>query len=69
MTNYPFTKIEEFDDIEVKNAWQAEVLTKQVDAAEYIAHLRNQPRPLPTPMQWDDSANGGLLPVPKHGLR
>ena len=30
MTNYPFTRIDEFDDIEVKNAWKAEVLTNQV---------------------------------------
>jgi len=61
MTNYPFTKIEEFDDIEVKNAWKAEVLTGQVNAAEYIDHLRKTGRDHSrTPMQWDDSANGGF---------
>jgi len=32
MTNYPFTKIEQFDDIEVRNAWKTEVLTNQNDA-------------------------------------
>ncbi|HSE23899.1 MAG TPA: alpha-amylase family glycosyl hydrolase [Pyrinomonadaceae bacterium] len=26
MTNYPFTKIEEFDKVPVKNAWKAEIL-------------------------------------------
>jgi len=41
MTNYPFTKIEEFDDIQVKNAWKAEVLTGQASIGEYIAHLLN----------------------------
>jgi oligo-1,6-glucosidase len=40
MTNYPFTKIEEFDDIEVRNAWKAEVLTKRIDADDYLFHMR-----------------------------
>jgi oligo-1,6-glucosidase len=39
MTNYPFTKIEEFDDIEVKNAWKAEVSTNQVSEDDFIAHM------------------------------
>jgi oligo-1,6-glucosidase len=61
MTNYPFTKIEEFNDIEVKNAWKAEVLTGQVSATEYIDNLRKTSRDHSrTPMQWDDSANGGF---------
>jgi oligo-1,6-glucosidase len=69
MTNYPFTKIEEFDDIEVKNAWKAEVLTGQVAAAEYIAHLRKTSRDHSrTPMQWDESANGGFTTAPKAWL-
>ena len=69
MINYPFTRIEEFDDIEVKNAWKAEVLTGQVDAAEYIAHLRKTGRDHSrTPMQWDDSANGGFTTGPKAWL-
>ena len=55
MTNYPFRRIEEFDDIEVKNAWKAEVLTKQVDLKSFCTHAENESRSLRTPMQWNDS--------------
>jgi oligo-1,6-glucosidase len=69
MTNYPFTKIEEFDDIQVKNAWKAEVLTKQVGIAEYIAHLGKTSRDhARTPMQWDGSPNGGFTTAAKAWL-
>ncbi len=61
MTNYPFTRIEEFDDIEVKNAWKAEVLTNQVSTDEFIPHMLKTSRDHSrTPMQWDDSLNGGF---------
>ena len=54
MTNYPFTRIEEFDDIEVKNGWKADVLTGKVKADDYIANLRKTSRDHSrTPMQWD----------------
>jgi oligo-1,6-glucosidase len=69
MTNYPFRKIEEFDDIEVKNAWKAEVLTRQVGADEYISNLRKTSRDhARTPMQWDDSSNGGFTSASKAWL-
>ena len=61
MTNYPFTRIDEFDDIEVKNAWRADVLTDQVNANEFIAHMLKTSRDHSrTPMQWDDSDHGGF---------
>ncbi len=61
MTNYPFKRIEEFDDIEVKNAWKAEVLTKRVSAEDYLFHLGRTSRDHSrTPMQWNASANGGF---------
>jgi len=69
MTNYPFTKIEEFDDIEVKNGWKADVLTNKVSAADYIANLRKTSRDnARTPMQWDSSPNGGFTTGPKAWL-
>ena len=66
MTNYPFTKIEEFDDIQVKNAWKAEVLTNQAAITDYITNLRKTSRDhARTPMQWDDSPNGGFTTTAK----
>ena len=61
MTNYPFRRIEEFDDVEVKNAWKTEVLTKQVDPQEFLAHMLKTSRDHSrTPMQWNDSENAGF---------
>jgi oligo-1,6-glucosidase len=66
MTNYPFTKIEQFDDIEVRNAWKTEVLTERVDAEDYLSHLRKTSRDHSrTPMQWDDSPNAGFTETAK----
>jgi oligo-1,6-glucosidase len=69
MSNYPFTKIEEFDDIEVKNVWKAEVLTKRLDGEEYLSHMRKTSRDHSrTPMQWEDSPNGGFTTAAKPWL-
>jgi oligo-1,6-glucosidase len=69
MTNYPFTEIEQFDDIEVRNAWNAEVLTKRVDAEDYLFHMRKTSRDHSrTPMQWDDSPNAGFTTAAKPWL-
>ena len=69
MTNYPFRRIEEFDDVEVKNAWKAEVLTKQVDPEEFFAHMLKTSRDHSrTPMQWNDSDNAGFTSAAKPWL-
>ena len=61
MTNYPFQSIADFDDIEVKNAYKARVLTGQIKEADYIANLRRTSRDNSrTPMQWDTTGNAGF---------
>jgi oligo-1,6-glucosidase len=61
MTNYPFKKLADFDDIEVKNAYKALVETGKQTEAEFIAQRarfgRDNSR---TPMQWSDKPNAGF---------
>ena len=61
MTNYPFTKLSQFDDIEVKNAYKAKVLTGKMSEEQFVAEAhqfgRDNSR---TPMQWDATSNGGF---------
>ncbi len=61
MTNYPFTKFSQFDDIEVKNDYKARVVTGQIDEKLFVeqAHRfgRDNSR---TPMQWNDTSIGGF---------
>lgn len=61
MTNYPFTSLDEFRDIESINAYH-ELTEKGILSPEemfdYISYKgRDNAR---TPMQWDDSANAGF---------
>lgn len=60
MTNYPFESIETFNDIAVKNEYQ--IVKKSGGDVEklldkYKMENRDNAR---TPMQWDDSVNGGF---------
>ncbi|MDP9771110.1 alpha-glucosidase [Kosakonia cowanii] len=61
MTNYPFKKLNEFDDIEVKGFWQDYVQTGKVSAEEFIDNVRLTSRDNSrTPFQWNDRKNAGF---------
>jgi oligo-1,6-glucosidase len=61
MTNYPFKRIEEYDDVEARNGWKDRVLSGQVSAELYLKTLGKMSRDnARTPMQWDDTAQAGF---------
>jgi len=69
MTNYPFKDITQFDDIAVKNAYKADVLTGKVPEAAFLENLRHTSRDnARTPMQWADTPNGGFTTAAKPWL-
>ena len=61
MTNYPWTKVSEYNDIEVQNAYKAQVLTGHMTEQALIAGAakvgRDNSR---TPMQWDGTPQAGF---------
>ena len=60
MTNFPFTGIDEFRDIESLNH-HAEATARGEDPDELMASLRAMSRDnARTPMQWDDSEHAGF---------
>jgi oligo-1,6-glucosidase len=61
MTNFPFDRIEQYDDVEVKGLWHTLVLPGRVPADELLQHLRRTARDHSrTPMQWTAAANAGF---------
>lgn len=60
MTNFPFSRIEDFRDIESLNHYREAVAAGR-EPAEVVAALRGPSRDnARTPVQWDDSANAGF---------
>lgn len=61
MTNYPFTQLDQFNDIEVKNLYKEKVVPGLMTEAEFIAECarfgRDNSR---TPMQWSGAGNAGF---------
>jgi oligo-1,6-glucosidase len=61
MTNYPFKRLDQFNDIEVKNAYEEKVLGGKMTEAEFIAESQRFGRDNSrTPMQWSDEPNAGF---------
>jgi oligo-1,6-glucosidase len=70
MTNYPFKTIEEYDDIEARNGYKLDVQTNKIVTSEaYLKNLSHMSRDnARTPMQWDNSSNGGFTTAAKPWL-
>jgi oligo-1,6-glucosidase len=61
MTNYPFTRLDQFNDIEVKNAYQERVLGGKMPETQFIAESQRFGRDNSrTPMQWSSTPNAGF---------
>lgn len=61
MTNFPFTNVKQFNDIEIKNAYAAEVTTHKIPLDQFMTAARRFGRDNSrTPMQWTAAANGGF---------
>ncbi len=69
MTNFPFTRIDQYDDIEVKNAWKELVDSHQLSGDEFLREAAKVARDNSrTPIQWDTTANAGFTTGPKTWL-
>jgi oligo-1,6-glucosidase len=61
MTNYPFTAIDQYDDISARNLWRDQVLSGKVSAAEFLPELAKTSRDnARTPMQWNATQGAGF---------
>ncbi len=69
MTNYPFKKIEDYNDVEARNGWKDRVQSGQVTAGDYLSNLSKMSRDnARTPMQWDDTGQAGFTTSSKPWL-
>ena len=61
MTNYPFSDIRDFRDVESINAYHEYTEILHVDNDKMISYLRNKSRDnARTPMQWDETDEAGF---------
>ena len=61
MTNYPFTSIDQFEDLAAKQEWRGKVTSGKVPAEVELEHLRWTSRDnARTPMQWTAAPNAGF---------
>ena len=61
LTNFRFTAIDQFDDIEALNAWNVEVATNLVHEDVFLEHMNRPGRDhARTPMPWDVGPNAGF---------
>jgi oligo-1,6-glucosidase len=61
MRNYPFTSIEQFNDVTAHNAWAEQVGGQKMSPAEMLANLTASTRDnARTPMQWSMAHNAGF---------
>lgn len=61
MTNCSFTSIEEYNDVQVQNAYQSLVVNQKKDAAVFLKTCNQIARDhARTPMQWSDAENAGF---------
>lgn len=61
MTNYPFKRVEDFEDVEIRGQWRDLVVSGKVPAQVYLENVRQTSRDnARTPMQWNKEANGGF---------
>lgn len=61
MTNYPWTRIEQYDDISARNLWRDQVTTGKVTAEAFLPELAKTSRDnARTPMQWSAAPMAGF---------
>ena len=61
MTNIYFTRVEQYQDVEVHNAWKQWVESGRVDAQDMLRFFARIARDhARTPMQWNAEKNAGF---------
>jgi oligo-1,6-glucosidase len=69
MTNFPFERLDQFDDVEVKGQWHDDVESGRYSEAEFIAQQRQTSRDnARTPMQWSAAREAGFTTGEKSWL-